>query len=159
MAQRSLIAVGLVIIVSAFAAAPAGATTFCSPSVPNPVACENSLSGEPPSDWQVAGSGNASIQGFATSMSVNLGGTMSFKIDTPSTAYHIDILRLGYYGGDGARMIAAGVKPSATLPQSQPACLTDSTTGLIDCGKLGRVGVVDGADAGCLGCLHRASGA
>ena len=34
-------------------------------------------------------------------------------------------------------MIAAGLKPSATLPQSQPACLTDSTTGLIDCGNWG----------------------
>ena len=137
MALRLLIAVGLVIVVSAFAAAPARATTFCSTSVPNPVACENSLPGDPPSDWQVTGAGDPSIQGFATSMSVNVGGTISFKIDTPSTAYHIDILRLGYYGGDGARMIAAGLKPSATLPQSQPACLTDSTTGLIDCGNWG----------------------
>jgi Domain of unknown function (DUF4082)/Fibronectin type III domain/Mo-co oxidoreductase dimerisation domain len=136
-AQRLLIAVGLLIIVSAFAAASAGATTFCSTSVPNPVACENSLPGDPPSDWQVNGAGDPSIQGFGTSMSVNVGGTISFKIDTPSTAYHIDILRLGYYGGDGARMIAAGLKPSATLPQSQSACLTDSTTGLIDCGNWG----------------------
>jgi hypothetical protein len=33
-------------------------------------------------------------------------------------AVAIDILRLGYYGGDGARMIAAGSKPSVTLPQT-----------------------------------------
>jgi hypothetical protein len=84
-----------------------------STSVPNPAACENSLPGDPPSDWQVAGSGNASIQGFATSMSVNAGGAISFKIDTPSTAYHIFNLRLGYYGGDGARMIAAGLDAAA----------------------------------------------
>jgi hypothetical protein len=76
-------------------AAPAVATTFCSTSVPNPVACENTLPGDPPSDWQVNGAGNASIQGYATSMSVNVGGTISFKINTPSTAYHIDILHLG----------------------------------------------------------------
>ena len=132
-----LVAVGLLIVVSAFAAVPARATTFCSTSVPNPVACENSLPGDPPSDWQVSGAGDPSIQGYATSMSVNVGGTISFKIDTPSTAYHIDILRLGYYGGDGARMIAAGLKPSVTLPQSQRACLTDSSTGLIDCGNWG----------------------
>jgi hypothetical protein len=137
LAQGLLVAIGVLIVVSAFAAVPARATTFCSTSVPNPVACENSLPGDPPSDWQVSGAGDPSIQGFGTSMSVNVGGTISFKIDTPSTAYHIDILRLGYYGGDGARMIAAGLKPSATLPQSQPACLTDSTTGLIDCGNWG----------------------
>jgi hypothetical protein len=103
----------------------------------NPVACENQLPGDPPSDWQVTGAGDSTIQGFATSMSVNVGQTESFKINTPSTAYHIDILRLGYYGGDGARMIAADIKPTATLPQTQPACNTDSSTGLIDCGNWG----------------------
>ena len=56
------------------------------------------------SDWLVAGAGDSTIQGFATSMSVNVGQTESFKIKTPSTSYHIDILRLGYYGGDGARI-------------------------------------------------------
>ncbi|GAB3970766.1 hypothetical protein GCM10029978_044720 [Actinoallomurus acanthiterrae] len=53
---------------------------------------------------------------------------------TPATAYHLDIYRMGYYSGLGARLIAT-VQPSAALPQTQPACLTDSTTGLIDCGN------------------------
>ena len=109
----------------------------CDPPVTNPVACENSLPGDPASDWQVAGVGSSAIQGYATSMSVNVGQTVSFKIKTPSSSYHIDILRLGYYGGDGARKIASNVKPTATLPQTQPACLTDSSTGLIDCGNWG----------------------
>ncbi len=34
----------------------------------------------------------------------------------------------------GARHIAS-LTPSATLPQTQPACLTDDTTGLVDCGN------------------------
>jgi hypothetical protein len=109
------------------------------PSAPatcaNPVACENQLPGDPPSDWQVQGVGDPSIQGYATSMSVNVGQTVYFKIKTPSTAFHFDILRLGYYQGNGARKIASNLKPSATLPQSQPDCLTDSSTGLIDCGN------------------------
>jgi hypothetical protein len=122
----------------AAAAAPAGAaTTFCATNVANPVQCENTLPGDPPSDWQTTGAGDPSIQGYATSMSVPVGGTVSFKINTPSTAYHIDILRLGYYGGNGARMIQAALKPTAKLPQTQPACLTDSSTGLIDCGNWG----------------------
>ena len=43
---------------------------------------------------------------------------------------------MGYYQGNGARKVAAGLRPSASLPQTQPACLTDSQpTGLIDCGN------------------------
>src|SRR5205807_792996 len=89
------------------------------------------------SDWQVDSNGDQSIQGYATAMSVNVGQTASFKIDTPSSKYHVDILRLGYYGGDGARKVAANLKPSATLPQTQPACNNDASTGLIDCGNWG----------------------
>jgi hypothetical protein len=115
---------------------PALAATECA-TAPNPVVCENALPGDPPSDWQVQGVGSSTIQGYATSMSINVGETESFKINTPSTNYHIDILRLGYYGGDGARMIQANIKPTAALPQKQPACLTNSSTGLIDCGNWG----------------------
>ncbi len=106
-------------------------------SAPNPIVCENALPGDPPSNWQVSGVGDPTIQGFATSMSVNVGQTESFKIKTPASSYHIDILRLGYYGGDGARLIASNIKPTAELPQNQPECLTNSSTGLIDCGNWG----------------------
>ena len=87
------------------------------------IACENTLPGDPPSDWQVSGAGDSTIQGFATSMSVNVGQTESFKINTPATSYHIDILRIGYYQGDGARKVVSNMLPTATLPQTQPACL------------------------------------
>ena len=53
---------------------------------------------------------------------------------TDSTDYRLDIYRLGYYGGDGARKVAT-VQPSAPLPQTQPACVTEPTTGLVDCGN------------------------
>jgi hypothetical protein len=101
----------------------------------NPIVCENQLPGTAPSNWEVQGVGDPTIQGYATQMSGAPGQTISFKIDTPSTAYHIDILRLGWYGGDGARIVASDIEPSATLPQSQPACMTDSSTGEIDCGN------------------------
>src|SRR5207248_4363765 len=45
-----------------------------------------------------------------------------FKINTPAKAYHIDILRIGYYQGNGARKVVNNMLPTATLPQSQPAC-------------------------------------
>jgi hypothetical protein len=119
---------------SAFVIAPqvASAANPCSPVI-NPVACENSLPGTPQSTWD-SGTGDPSIQGFASQMSVNVGGVEQFKINTPSTRYHIDIYRLGYYQGNGARLIAT-IQPSVTLPQSQPACLNDPSTGLVDCGN------------------------
>ncbi|MEW1823646.1 hypothetical protein AB0323_23025, partial [Arthrobacter sp. NPDC080031] len=118
-------------------AAASVAADACNPPVSSPVACENSLPGTPASDWQVSGAGDATIQGFGTSMSVNLGQTLDFKIKTDAPLYHIDILRLGYYQGLGARKVAANIAPAAALPQAQPACLTDSTTGLVDCGNWG----------------------
>jgi Domain of unknown function (DUF4082)/Fibronectin type III domain/Bacterial Ig domain len=123
------------IVMSVLALGGALASRASAATCGNPIQCENQLPGDPPSDWQVSGAGDSSIQGYATSMSVDVGQTESFKIDTPSTNYHIDILRLGYYGGDGARMIQANIQPSATLPQTQPACMDQAGTGLIDCGN------------------------
>jgi hypothetical protein len=37
---------------------------------------------------------------------VNVGEAVSFKIGTDSAKYRIDIYRLGYYGGAGARLLA-----------------------------------------------------
>jgi hypothetical protein len=111
----------------------------CTPPVANAVACENTKTGTPPGQWQTEGAGDPSIQGFATSMSVNAGDTVRFKIKTDSADYHIDILRLGYYNGDGARTLKADLPISATLPQVQPGCTFDNTpvnpTGLVDCGN------------------------
>jgi hypothetical protein len=106
----------------------------CSPPLGNPIVCENQLAGNPASEWDIVGAGDSSIQGFATDISVNRGQTVSFKIDTNSTNYRLDIYRMGYYGGMGARKVAT-VNPSAALPQTQPNCLNDATTGLIDCGN------------------------
>src|SRR5512132_267228 len=115
------------------AAFPAAGLAACA----NPVACENEKAGSAPSAWQVSGSGDSTIQGYATSMSVNVGGTIRFKVKSTASNYHIDIYRLGYYQGNGARLQQGNVRPTASLPQSQPNCLTDSATGLIDCGNWG----------------------
>jgi Domain of unknown function (DUF4082)/Fibronectin type III domain/Bacterial Ig domain len=132
-----LILTAVLALLSIVAARPAAAADPCTPVV-NPVACENTLPGDPASDWQVNGAGDQTIQGFATAMSVNAGGTVSFKISTPAASYHIDILRLGYYQGNGARKVVSGLRPTAALPQAQPACRNDTTpTGLIDCGNWG----------------------
>ena len=138
--RRSVIVIGLAVllVLALFVTArpPAVAAGPCGPPVVSVIACENSLPGDPPSDWQVNGAGDPTIQGFATSMSVNVGQTVFFKINTPSTSYHIDILRIGYYQGDGAHKVVSNMLPTATLPQSQPPCKNDTApTGLVDCGN------------------------
>jgi hypothetical protein len=100
----------------------------------NAVVAENCLTGNPASEWDVSGAGDSTIQGFATQISVNRGTTVSFKVSTTASAYRFDIYRMGYYGGAGARKVAT-VNPSVSLPQSQPSCLSNSTTGLVDCGN------------------------
>jgi len=102
----------------------------------NAIEAENCLQGNPSSEWYVDGAGSPNIQGFTTDMSVNVGQTVLFKIQTNAAAYTINIYRMGYYQGQGARLVAS-ILPSAALPQAQPACLTNSATGLTDCGNWG----------------------
>jgi hypothetical protein len=105
----------------------------CDPPVSNRILCENSLPGTPESVWGIDGAGDQSIQGFATAMSVTPGTAVNFKIKSSTTGYKIDIYRLGYYGGDGARRVDGDLVPTNTA--AQPACATDSASGLVDCGN------------------------
>lgn len=100
----------------------------------NAIEAENCKPGNPSSEWDVAGAGDPGIQGFATDISVNAGETVRFKIMTDAQSYRIDIYRIGYYNGSGARKVAA-VQPSAVLPQVQPACVNETATKLTDCGN------------------------
>ncbi|HEY9473153.1 MAG TPA: N,N-dimethylformamidase beta subunit family domain-containing protein, partial [Mycobacteriales bacterium] len=128
-----LLAVGMVPLAVALPVVPASAATPCDPPVTNKVACENTSAGTPESQWRVDGS-DPSIAGYTTDISTNVGGRVDFKIRTDAASWRIDIYRLGWYGGDGARMVAT-VGPSVGGVHTQPACLTDSATGLNDCGN------------------------
>jgi len=103
---------------------------------PNAIVLENEKPGTPESVWQVApGADSMTIQGFTTSMSTNVGGTVDFKINnqTGNANYQINIYRLGYYGGDGATLVTSINHQSGTIVQ--PAALVDPTTGLVDAGN------------------------
>ena len=102
----------------------------------NAIVAENCLAGNPSTDWDVSGAGDTTILGFATQISVNKGSAISFKVNTNATNYRFDIYRMGYYGGMGARKVTS-FTPTATLPQVQPNCISDASTGLLDCGNWG----------------------
>jgi hypothetical protein len=120
--------------VSAALETTAQATDPCDPVTSNPIVCENSKPGTPDTKWDVSGIGDPTLQGFATDISVNVGQTEHFKIQSTAAAYRIDIYRLGWYQGNGARLITS-FTPQVQFPQPQPACVTDSSSGLIDCGN------------------------
>ncbi|HEX2715099.1 MAG TPA: hypothetical protein VHM88_23170, partial [Candidatus Acidoferrales bacterium] len=89
---------------------PPPAFSSCT-SPQNLIEAENCLPGDP--SWYNGGYvwSDSSIVGFATDISVNVGQTIYFKISTDAPAYTIDIWRMGYYGGAGARQIAS-LQPS-----------------------------------------------
>jgi hypothetical protein len=99
---------------------------------PNPVTCENAKTGTDPSVWDVEGDGDDTIQGFATDMSVNLGGTVHFKVKAQH-AFTVSIYRLGYYNALGARFITT---LSGTFPaqNTSTSCVSSNTTEILDCG-------------------------
>jgi hypothetical protein len=113
-------------------------TVFNPPVFGTNIPTENALSGNPASEWDLPTptAGDLSIQGFATDISYNRGETAVFKIKTDASAYQIKIYRLGYYQGNGARYIADATI-TTTLPQTQPACITETSTAiqLVDCGN------------------------
>ena len=92
----------------------------------NLIVQENQLTGNPDTEWDLAGAGSTNIEGFATDISFNRGQTVSFKINTNSANYRIDIYRLGYYGGRGARKLATLLQTTASV---QPPPIVNSSLG------------------------------
>ncbi|WP_328550912.1 DUF4082 domain-containing protein [Streptomyces sp. NBC_00366] len=103
----------------------------------NPVVCENSKPGTPKTDW-FSPNAYGDIKGFSTKESVQAGDTVQFKVQS-KTSYHVEIYRLGWYGGDGAREMSTAAQAAVTYPANyttKPAsCTTKSGTGLVDCGN------------------------
>src|SRR5262245_18308620 len=75
------------------------------------------------------------IEGFATDISVNAGNRIDFKINLDGFAggdYKVEIFRLGYYGGAGAREVAEWTNTNG-VDQALP--LYDASRGLVDAGN------------------------
>lgn len=100
----------------------------------NKIIAENCKPGHPREEWDVHSLGDPDIQGFATNMSVNLGEDVEFKIKTHSPKYRLDLYRMGWYGGSGARLIET-IRPSVPPPQAQPDCIIHPNVRMVECGN------------------------
>eukprot|EP01063_Lacrimia_lanifica_P016020 TRINITY_DN22647_c0_g1_i1.p1 TRINITY_DN22647_c0_g1~~TRINITY_DN22647_c0_g1_i1.p1 ORF type:complete len:779 (+),score=219.29 TRINITY_DN22647_c0_g1_i1:78-2414(+) len=95
---------------------------------------ENCQEGADAAEWDINGAGDPSIQGFADKQSYRPRETVTARVKTDATAYRVDVYRVGYYRGAGARRVAADVAKLAPLPQHQPDCrLLEEESLLIDC--------------------------
>jgi hypothetical protein len=112
---------------------PATQTASLNVTASNAIVLENMLQGTPESEWLID-EHDASIEGFAAQFSVDNGERVDFKINTDSTNYRIEIYRIGYYGGDGARRVAT-IDRNLTTPQIQPVPIFDPTRRLVDAGN------------------------
>src|ERR1700736_5069125 len=95
----------------------------------NPVQNENALAGT--TAWQLSNPATSrEISGFASRTSVNRGDQISLFVKTTDTNYTIDIYRMGWYGGAGARQVLGPVQLTGVdqiIPTADPA------TGLSEC--------------------------
>ena len=129
--MRSLLLIGALILGPEVAASPHCARP------PNPIVAENCRTGSPSTEWDVNGMGSDDVQGFATRASVAPGERLEFKVTLTeaASALRVDVYRLGYYDGAGARKVGeASLVPDAiTLARDQPPCIDDDL--VVDCGN------------------------
>lgn len=90
----------------------------------NPIQLENALPGF--KGWQLPLAPVGTIEGYPSEQSVAGGLTLSLHVSTrPVAGYRVDVLRLGWYHGDGARRVAcvpncSGQKRGTPFPVPEP---------------------------------------
>ena len=95
----------------------------------NPVAAENRRPGT--ADWQLTRPATArEIEGYASATSVDRGGGIELYVNTRSPSFALEVFRIGWYQGLGARRVF-GPADVAGTEQVIPAMEPD--TGLVDC--------------------------
>ncbi len=102
---------------------------------PIPVVNENNCRGEGTSDWMFQNY-DEGIAGYPTQTSFNLGQSVPLKIarDTPTpggTKVDIEVFRMGYYGGEGGRLVhsATNIPVQNNFTCNPP----DTVTGELSC--------------------------
>ena len=95
----------------------------------NPTVLENEKEGA--ADWEItAPAESGEIEGYASATSVERGRAIDLFVSTLDPDYRIDVFRMGWYGGAGARRVAG---PIARPGIRQPVPPLDPTTGLVEC--------------------------
>jgi hypothetical protein len=82
------------------------------------------------SKWQITKPAlNHEIEGYASATSINRGETIDFYISTVDPSFSLEIYRVGWYGGSGARLMSTTSLPGLL----QSSCLADAVTQITEC--------------------------
>ncbi len=105
-------------------------TATAQPTPTNPIYVENQKTGT--TAWKITNQASTQIAGYAGATSVNRGGSLPIKVSLAQPGqYTIDVYRLGYYGGTGARLLFSSGSLNGV---TQPECaITDASTRLVEC--------------------------
>ena len=108
----------------------------------NPLLDENNLPGT--DDWILTRPAlGREIEGYASVCSASRGDAVELYVNTAAPSFTIEIFRMGWYGGRGARRVHGPI-PAKGLRQPIPA--SDPETGLVDCDWQSSATFVVGAD-------------
>ena len=95
----------------------------------NPIQVENQKTGT--IAWTLTNPArHHEIEGYASSASVNRGESIRLYVHTEAPSYRMNVYRMGWYNGLGAREVLPTQKQAG---QRQPAPYRDPTTRLVEC--------------------------
>lgn len=93
-----------------------------------PVVAENARPGD--ADWALTRPAlGRQIEGYASACSVAAGGVIDLFVHTEAERWQLEVFRIGWYGGVGARRVLGPIEQAGT---AQPMPAMDDT-GLVDC--------------------------
>src|SRR5581483_4104946 len=124
---RLSLAAGLLVLLG-LAASTSAATTAAA----NPIQRENALQGSP--NWRLPRAAPGEIDGYASEISVVAGESLDLHVST-AERYRIEVYRIGWYAGAGARQVACA--PSCSTDEQgtqQPVPAFDPSTGYLNAG-------------------------
>jgi N,N-dimethylformamidase beta subunit-like protein len=123
------VAAGLLVLLGLGASTNAGTRAAA-----NPIQRENALAGA--ADWRLPRAAKGAIEGYASEVSVLPGGRIDLHVSTnPATSYRVQVYRIGWYGGTGARLLTC--LPTCSSDEAgttQPVPPFDPSTGYLDAG-------------------------
>lgn len=92
------------------------------------VLAENAKPGT--TDWRITSPQHGTIAGYADHTSAVQGDTVGLYVTTDAPMFVLKAYRMGWYGGDGARLVWTSAQESGV---TQPECGNDPTTNMVSC--------------------------
>jgi hypothetical protein len=80
--------------------------------------------------WQIVGTPPGTIEGFADRTYASVGQAATLAVSTDAATYHVEAYRMGFYRGDGARLVWRSPDQPG---RAQPACPVTPGTNMVSC--------------------------